>query len=122
MLDAQSGTRKGGVRKGMGYHGANGDGGPAIQGSEGGASRFFYCAKASKKDRGPDNNHPTVKPIELMRWLVRLVTGPDPEASLILDPFAGSGTTGVAAQLEGIPFVLIEREAKYVEIIKNRLR
>jgi len=87
-----------------------------------GASRFFYCAKASKKDRGEGNTHPTVKPTELMRWLVRMVSGPDPaNDTLILDPFAGSGTTGVACKLEGISFVLIEREAKYVEIINKRL-
>lgn len=83
------------------------------------ASRFFYCAKASKSDRGEDNNHPTVKPVELMRWLVRLVKGP--QDNLILDPFAGSGTTGVAAQLEDVPFILIEREAAYAAIIEKRL-
>jgi site-specific DNA-methyltransferase (adenine-specific) len=86
----------------------------------GGASRFFYCAKASKSDRGEFNNHATVKPVELMRWLVRLVKGPGD--NLILDPFAGSGTTGVAAALEGVPCVLIEREAQYVEIIRRRLQ
>jgi DNA modification methylase len=85
----------------------------------GGASRFFYCAKASKRDRGEGNGHPTVKPVELMRWLVRLVKGPGD--NLVLDPFAGSGTTGVACALEGVPFVLIEREAQYVEIINRRL-
>lgn len=100
MLDEQSGDRPG----------------------RSGASRFFYCAKASKRDRGEGNNHTTVKPVELMRWLVRLVSGPDPKTNLILDPFAGSGTTGVACKLEGVPFVLIEREAEYVKIIKNRLR
>jgi site-specific DNA-methyltransferase (adenine-specific) len=85
----------------------------------GGASRFFYCAKASKRDRGEDNTHPTVKPVELMRWLVRLVNEP---GALILDPFAGSGTTGVACQLEGIPFVLIERELEYLDLIRRRLQ
>jgi site-specific DNA-methyltransferase (adenine-specific) len=85
----------------------------------GGASRFFYCSKASKRDRGEGNDHPTVKPVELMRWLVRLVKGPG--ENLILDPFAGSGTTGVACQLEDVPFVLIEREPQYVEIIRQRL-
>jgi len=84
----------------------------------GGASRFFYCAKASKRDRGEGNNHPTVKPVELMRWLVRLVKGPG--ENLILDPFAGSGTTGVACKLEGVPFVLIEQSPEYISIIKNR--
>ena len=82
-------------------------------------SRFFYCAKASKRDRGEGNTHPTVKPVELMRWLVRLVKGPG--ENLILDPFAGSGTTGVACQLEDVPFLLIEREAAYVAIVEARL-
>jgi len=85
----------------------------------GGASRFFYCAKASKRDRGEGNNHPTVKPVELMRWLVRLVKGPS--ENLILDPFAGSGTTGVACQLEGVRFMLIEKQREYVDIIEKRL-
>jgi len=85
----------------------------------GGASRFFYCAKSSKADRGEGNTHPTVKPVELMRWLVRLVKGPG--ENLILDPFAGSGTTGVAAQLEDVPFLLIEREAAYVAMAEARL-
>tara|TARA_E500000305_G_scaffold104816_1_gene101677 strand:- start:3924 stop:4961 length:1038 start_codon:yes stop_codon:yes gene_type:complete len=88
----------------------------------GGPSRFFYCAKASKKDRGDGNTHPTVKPVELMRWLVRLVSGPDPKRdTLILDPFAGSGTTGVAARMEGAPCILIEREAEFVKIIRSRM-
>jgi site-specific DNA-methyltransferase (adenine-specific) len=54
-----------------------------------------------------------------MRWLVRLVRGA--QDNLILDPFAGSGSTGVAAQLEGVPCILIEREAAYIEIIRKRL-
>ena len=73
----------------------------------------------AKRDRGEGNNHPTVKPVELMRWLVRLVKGP--QDNLILDPFAGSGTTGVACALEGVPCVLVEREAEYVEIMRRRL-
>lgn len=64
------------------------------------------------------NVHPTVKPIELMRWLVRLVTPPD---GVVLDPFAGSGTTGCAAVLEGLNFVGIEREAEYVAIARARI-
>jgi DNA modification methylase len=119
----------------------------------GGASRFFYCAKASRREReagldgfatrnaarlnamGDDptgdidpvsarceararNHHPTVKPVALMRWLVRLVTPPD---GLVLDPFTGSGTTGIAATLEGRRFVGIEREAEYVEIARARI-
>lgn len=84
----------------------------------GGASRFFYIAKASKADRGEGNTHPTVKPVDLMRWLVRLVT---PPGGTVLDPFAGSGTTGVACLIESFPVVLIEREDEYVEIIRQRL-
>lgn len=87
-------------------------------GDSGSAARFFYCAKASKKDRGEGNNHPTVKPTELMKWLVQLVT---PEGGVVLDPFAGSGTTLVAAKMLGRDCIGIEREPEYVEIIKRRL-
>lgn len=89
-------------------------------GDSGGASRFFYCAKASKKDRGEGNNHPTVKPVSLMRWLVRLASGPNPAEDLIFDPFAGSGTTGVACNLEGVPYLLIEKDPEYAEIARSR--
>jgi len=82
------------------------------------AARFFYCAKASKADRA-GSKHPTVKPIALMRWLVRLVT---PPGGTVLDPFAGSGTTGAAALAEGRRALLIEREAEYFSDIKRRLR
>jgi site-specific DNA-methyltransferase (adenine-specific) len=64
------------------------------------------------------NNHPTVKPIDLMRWLVRLIT---PRGALVLDPFAGSGTTGVAAHFEGCDYVLIEQEPKAADIARARL-
>jgi len=67
---------------------------------------------------GSRNTHPTVKPVELMRYLVRLVTPPD---GLVLDPFAGSGSTGVACVLEGVSFVGIERESEYVEIATRRI-
>jgi site-specific DNA-methyltransferase (adenine-specific) len=142
-------------------------------GDEGGASRFFYCPKASKKDRneGCDeleekqrpgqtgkgnysssvyckdcgkthngtndhsecnddveyrpsttttkNNHPTVKPTELMKYLIRLVT---PKGGVVLDPFMGSGSTGKAAVLEGMEFIGIEREEEYYEIAKQRIQ
>jgi DNA modification methylase len=84
----------------------------------GSAARFFYCAKASKADRGGDNKHPTVKPTDLMRYLCRLVT---PPGGVVLDPFTGSGSTGKAATLEGFRFIGIEREAEYVEIAKARI-
>ena len=84
----------------------------------GSAARFFYCAKASKRDRDEGNTHPTVKPTDLMRYLCRLVTPPD---GIVLDPFMGSGSTGKAAMLEGFEFIGIEREAEYVEIAKARI-
>jgi site-specific DNA-methyltransferase (adenine-specific) len=87
-------------------------------GDSGSAARFFYCAKASKADRGSDNKHPTVKPTDLMRYLCRLVT---PPGGLVLDPFTGSGSTGNAAVLEGFRFIGIEREAAYVEIARARI-
>jgi hypothetical protein len=63
----------------------------ADDGDSGSAARFFYCAKATTDERGEGNNHPTVKPVALMRWLVRLVT---PKGGTVLDPFMGSGSTG----------------------------
>jgi site-specific DNA-methyltransferase (adenine-specific) len=89
----------------------------------GGPSRFFYTAKASRAERTHKgtiaNNHPTVKPLSLMRWLCRLVS--TPTGGIILDPFAGSGSTGVAALQEGLSFVGIELEEKYVAIAEERL-
>lgn len=123
-------------------------------GDKGGASRFFYCAKASKSERnaglegmkiksagectdridgsaglkspragagspsGSANFHPTVKPIKLMQYLCRLIT---PPGGLALDPFAGSGSTGVAAKLEGFEFIGIEMNPEYVEIAEKRM-
>ena len=84
----------------------------------GGASRFFYCPKASKKDRDEGNVHPTVKPTDLMKYLIRLVT---PKDGIVLDPFMGSGSTGKAAMQEGMWFVGIEREKEYFEIAKQRI-
>jgi DNA modification methylase len=83
-----------------------------------GASRFFYVAKASKRERGQGNAHPTVKPIKLMEYLVKMITPPN---GLVLDPFAGSGSTGVAAVGLGFDFIGIEREAAYVEIAEKRI-
>jgi DNA modification methylase len=68
---------------------------------------------------GRTNVHPTVKPIKLMRWLVKLVT---PPGGIVLDPFGGSGTTGIAAHLEGFEAILCEREAQYIEIAVARIR
>jgi DNA modification methylase len=89
---------------------------------EGGASRFFYTAKASRAERnkglGDDRNvHPTVKSLDLMQWLVRLVT---PKGGTVLDPFAGSGSTLVAADREGFNAIGIELDPEYAEIARRR--
>ncbi len=161
MLDEQSGTTKSGKMK-AGIQRANRAGWagpmPSVTGTEtigdsGGASRFFYVAKASRGERdaglvGPEhtggeltnrkegsaglanpragagctsggkNTHPTVKPITLMRYLVRLVT---PTGGTVLDPFMGSGTTGIAAQAESFSFVGVELSAEYVETARQRI-
>lgn len=129
VLDAQSGESvtpskmgRGGKRDANvgGYAMGRQDGMPCY-GDRGGASRFFYVSKASAKDRGRlehGNNHPTVKPTDLMRWLCRLVT---PPGGLILDPFMGSGSTGVAAVAEGFRFVGVDIERHHVEIAARRL-
>jgi len=80
---------------------------------------FIYCAKASPKDRGTGNNHPTVKSTALMEYLLTIVK--QPEVNLILDPFAGSGSTLVAAERLGMNSVGIEQNPDYIEIIKQRL-
>ena len=79
--------------------------------------RFFYSGKATKDDRA-GSKHPTVKPIALMRWLCRLITPPN---GLVLDPFAGSGSTGEAALREGFRVLMVEREKTYAEDIRNRM-
>ncbi len=80
--------------------------------------RYFYCAKASKSDRGAGNSHPTVKPNDLMRYLVRLVTPPN---GTVFDPFMGSGSTGIAAFQEGFSFVGCEQQAEYIKIARRRI-
>lgn len=82
------------------------------------AHRFFYTAKASRADRGAGNTHPTVKPSDLMAYVCRLVT---PPGGLVLDPFMGSGSTGVGAMREGFRFLGIDRDPEYVEIARRRL-
>ena len=94
---------------------------PQVDANSGGASRFFYCAKARTKERPTLNDgsfHPTVKPLTLMRWLVRLVTPPD---GTVLDPFTGSGTTLEAALLEGFHAIGIEQNPDYLPLIRQRL-
>ena len=90
----------------------------AFHGDTGSAARFFYCAKASKRDRGEGNTHPTVKPTELMAYLCRLVT---PPGGLVLDPFMGSGSTGKAAMREGFRFIGCEMSPEYLEIARARI-
>lgn len=87
-------------------------------GDSGGASRFFYVAKASRKERGEGNVHPTVKPLALMRYLVTLIT---PPGGIVLDPFAGSGSTLVACAQLGFPAIGIELSEEYCEIIARRV-
>lgn len=84
----------------------------------GSAARFFYTAKADAHDR-IGSKHPTVKPIDLMQWLVRLVT---PKGGIVLDPFAGTGTTAEAAFREGVHCIIIEREEEYQADIRRRVR
>ena len=142
--------KKSNVPTGRHYEGGWGavNNGSRTEMGDGSAARFFYCAKANKKDRNegldgfaekrPDertvtgmgtfeekgvakqaNHHPTVKPTDLMRYLCRLVTPPN---GTVLDPFTGSGSTGKAAVLEGFNFIGIEQSAEYVEIAKARIK
>jgi hypothetical protein len=129
QLDEQSGPlRSGGMKAGT-SRGKNNVFGKAagaactedIIANTGGASRFFYCAKASKRERnlgGVNNRHPCVKPIALMRWLLRLVAAP---GSVVVDPFFGSGSTGVAAELEGVTCIGIEREQGHADTARQRV-
>ena len=86
-------------------------------GNSGSAARYFYTAKADWDDR-LKSKHPTVKPVDLMQWLVRMVC---PKGGRVLDPFAGTGTTGAAAWIEGCRAVLIERESEYQADIERRM-
>ena len=122
-LDRQSGESSSRIGKPRGA--AHGEGwGMTATGAEyadmGGASRFFYVSKAptSERPRVGGIAHPTVKPLDLMRWLVRLVT---PPGGTVLEPFAGSGTTAEACVLEGFQCIAIEREADYLPLIVSRL-
>ena len=154
-LDGETGNRPGGggVKTENGIPPGFGGGWSTVarppMGDSGGASRFFYCAKASRSERNAGlhqvghhdtagaygefvgdgrgrqtehrparNHHPTVKPLALMRWLVKLVAYP---GDTVLDPFTGSGTTGVACAEESREFVGIERELDYLEISRRRI-
>ena len=131
ILDQQSGITSSHVRKdgrvgqggGAGLYNPN-EGKPTRESfaptDSGGASRFFYVAKAPKRERPVVDGiaHPTVQPLALMRWLVKLVT---PPGGVVLDPFEGSGTTLEACLLEGFNHVGIEREADYLPLIMSRV-
>jgi len=156
LLDAQTGTLRTGARaaklytshEGTTYGEYKGGVERALPASEGGASRFFYTAKASRAEREAGleardarkvkdgrassidnpyqrgdtlrlNTHPTVKPIALMRYLVKLVTPPH---GTVLDPFTGSGSTGCAAALERVNFVGVELDPEYAEIARTRIK
>jgi len=88
-------------------------------GDSGSASRFFYCAKASTSERGDGNNHPTVKPLDLIKYLVKLITPPD---GIVLDMFGGSGTTALACYEMGFNYILIEREPEHIFIANERIK
>lgn len=88
-------------------------------GDQGGASRFFYCGKATKRERGEGNTWPTVKPLDLMRYLCRLTK--TPTGGVVLDPFMGSGSTLVAAMLEGRPAIGIDKDEEAIAIARSRL-
>lgn len=155
-LDEQSGESKGSGKRStkkqnsMGFHGGETTYDDFSYPDSGGASRFFYVAKASKRERNEgiegmpekesgvkndsgrgfsesdpykkvlnQNYHPTVKPIKLMEYLIKLVT---PKGGTVLDPFAGSGSTCVAAKRLGFKFIGIEREKEYVAIAEKRVR
>ena len=131
QLDTQTGILTSGLMKAGqqrnasrgegGYHGHMPDEASAVgtYGDSGGASRFFYCSKATKKERGEGNDHPTVKPLALMKYLLTLLS--TPTGGLILDPFAGSGTTAMAACELGRPCVCVELDEHNCEIAARRL-
>ena len=83
-------------------------------------AKYFYCPKTSKSERNnaDKNTHPTVKPVELMKYLCRLVT---PKGGVVLDPFMGSGSTGMAAKDEGFDFIGIEKDEEYFKICESRI-
>ena len=126
LLDAQTGTLtsgtnctrrkpKDGIFKSIGKPGDV----QITYGDSGGASRFFYCGKTTKKEKGAGNDHPTVKPLDLMKYLLTLLSTPD--GGVILDPFAGSGTTLLAAKQLGRRCIGVELLEHNCEIARDRL-
>lgn len=117
--------KKGGFGNSEHVYGENSEKPEAVcYADSGSAARFFYQAKTSTSERhrglpdGEKNQHPTVKPVELMRWLVRLVT---PPGGLVLDPFMGSGSTGCAAMVEGLRFQGVDQDESYVAVARLRV-
>jgi site-specific DNA-methyltransferase (adenine-specific) len=86
--------------------------------STGSAARFFYCAKVSPKERGKYNNHPTVKPIALLKYLIKLIT---PKGGVVLDPFIGSGSTALSAIELGFDWIGVEKEEDTYNIAQRRI-
>ena len=125
ILDEQSGESKSPKKSKTGtskfFKGIDENNEKECFGDTGGASRFFYVPKVSKKERnlGTDkNNHPTVKPINLLTYLVRLITPPN---GIVMDCYMGSGSTGIAAQLEGFNFIGMEMDEDYFNIAEARI-
>jgi len=120
-----TGGRIGNKGSALNMMGTNYEAGDPGYGDSGSAARFFYCAKASRGERNAgldiaeQNLHPTVKPIALMRYLARITK--TPTGGTVLDPFMGSGTTGIACALEGRDFIGIEKEREYYEIAEKRI-
>lgn len=128
MLDEQSGNLAGrgsslkaelrnAIDSGEMFSGFKNRGVQKQENNGGGASRFFYVAKASKRER-LGSKHPTIKPQKLLRYLVKMVC---PPGGTVLDPFMGSGTTGVACAIEGFNFIGIDREEEYFNDAKRRI-
>jgi DNA modification methylase len=112
-------TKRGATVFGEKTSGLNGEYMHSGFGDSGSAARFFYCAKATTEERGEGNVHPTVKPVALMRWLVRLVT---PKGGTVLDPFMGSGSTLIAADAEQFNAIGCELSPEYAAIAERRIR
>jgi len=132
VMDAMSGERQGCKPHEVDDNGSRtilddggfGATGPRMEGYDdsGGASRFFYCPKASQSERTHDgridNDHTTVKPLALMEWLIKLVTA---EGQRVLDPFAGSGSTLVAAEQLDREYLGIELDEAFAETARQRV-
>ena len=126
-MDRQSGEltsgKPAGIRKAVNkVYGPYAPGQPVTgYGDSGGGSRFFYVAKADPEERGAGNNHPTVKPLALIHYLLRLICPIEP-GRCMLDPFAGSGSHCIAARQLGLDYIAFERDPENVRIAGVRMR